>query len=175
MPRFSKIIYCTVVALFAMWHQHCSAQENPYPPYDPDVPEMADIQRVIDASMDDIEDSLKIRNDFQPFATVILQNDSIADIHVAQKNGEVFSIAAFEDQLSINALNGTYKVVCIFYLDASNDPAATGNSKIVKIHAEHTNDDFAYRFEFPFTRNARRQIVFGETAVDFEPQIMFKP
>lgn len=174
MSRFSRIIYGSLIVLFFMVQQHCFAQENPYPPYDPDVPEMTDIQRVIDASMDDVEDSLRIRGSFQPFATVILQNDSIADIHVAQKSGEAYSIAELEDQLSVNALNGTYKVVCIFYLEASDDPAATGNSKVVKIHAEHTNDDFAYRFEFPYTRNAKHQIVFGETAVDFEPQIMFK-
>jgi len=175
MPRSVKIICCCLVLLLSIRHQHCMAQESPYPPYDPDVPEMADIQKIIDASMDDIEDSLKAKGTFLPFATVILQNDSIADIHVAQKNGEAYNVAELEDQLSINALNGTYKVVCIFHLDASDDPAATSDSKIVKVHAEHTNDDFAYRFEFPFTKNTKRQIVFGETAVDFEPQVMFKP
>lgn len=154
--------------------KHAAAQENPYPPYDPDVPEMADIQRTIDASMDDIEDSLRIRGKFEPFATVILQNDSIADIRVASKDG-TYSVEELEDQLSINALNGTYKVVSIFYLADSEDPAATNDSKVVKIHSEHTNDDFAYRFEFPFTKNAKRQIVFGETLANFEPQVMFKP
>jgi hypothetical protein len=154
---------------------HSRAQEVVYPPYDPDAPELSDIQRTIDDAMDDVEDSLKKHGTFQPFAVVLLDNDSIAEIRVRREAGKTFSIRDLEEELSINALKGVYKVVSIFYLSPSANELPGKNNNVVTIHAEHSNDDFAYHFEYPFSRTAKTGVVFEAPTANFEEQVMFKP
>lgn len=154
---------------------HSHAQEVVYPPYDPDAPELADIQKTIDDAMDDVEDSLKKHGTFQPFAVVLMDNDSIAEIHVKKEAGKTFSVQDLEEELSINALKGVYKVVSIFYLSQSANEVPEKNNHVVTIHAEHSNDDFAYRFEYPYSKTTKSGVVFEAPTANFEEQVMFKP
>lgn len=155
---------------------YAKAQQAPaYPPYDPDAPELADIQRTIDDAMDDIEDSIKLKGNFKPFAVVILANDSLAEIHAGKEQKDSFSIQDLEEELSIDALKGNYKVVSIFYMTKSTNDLLEPDTKVVAIHAEHTEDDYAYHFEYPYSKPTPKSVVFMEPLANFEEQIMFKP
>lgn len=160
--------------LFSFASCKAKAQDVVYPPYDPDAPELLDIQRTIDASMDDVEDSLQKHGTFKTFATAILPNDSIVDIQVKDVTKN-YTVAELEEELSVDALKGNYKVISIFYMYTMPDSAGLKGYKAVAVHAEHTNDDFAYRFEYPFSRSSKRIITFEAPTANFEEQIMFKP
>lgn len=158
----------------AQQQQEQQQADNKYPPYDPDAPELKDIQRTIDDAMDDVEDSLNLHGRFQPFAVVILKNDSIAEIH-AKNMTDSFSYKDLEEELTIDALQGNYKVVSIFYLADTNDETKETNTSVVAIHAEHTDDEFAYHFEYPYTKSANHKVVFRAPTAGFEDQVMYKP
>lgn len=150
------------------------AQEPQYPAYDTTAEELSDIQRVIDATLPDIEAMLKKKGAFSPFATVILANDSIADIAVKDSTRS-YTEDELKEELSIGALKGAYKAVVIFSAGSTNSPSDGKATKAVLVFAEHTNDDFAYLFYYPYKITARREVVFGESFGDFAPQVMFKP
>lgn len=155
--------------------QQQQQQQPTYPPYNPDAPELVDIQRTIDDAMDDIEDSIKLKGSFKPFAVVILANDSIAEIHATKEQKDSFNMQDLEEELSIEALKGNYKVVSIFYLAKSTNNLLEPDTKVVAIHAEHTEDDFAYHFEYPYSKPTPKSVVFMEPLANFEEQVMFKP
>ncbi|WP_162903347.1 hypothetical protein [Taibaiella koreensis] len=150
------------------------AQEPQYPAYDTTAEELADIQRVIDATLPDVEAMLKKKGSFLPFATVILANDSIADIAV-KDSAKAYTADDLKEELSIDALKGAYKAVVIFSAGRINDPSDGKETKAVLVFAEHTNDDFAYLFYYPYKITARKEVIFGESFGDFAPQVMFKP
>jgi len=150
------------------------AQEPQYPAYDTAAEELGDIQRVIDATLPDIETMLKKKGTFRPFATVILLNDSIADIDV-KDSAKSYTEDDLKEELSIDALKGAYKAIVIFSAGRTTDPSDGKETKAITVFAEHTNDDFAYLFYYPYTITARREVIFGESFGDFAPQVMFKP
>jgi hypothetical protein len=174
MPAFRPIVLFFFILLVSC-HSKAQQPASVYPPYNPDAPELVDIQRTIDDAMDDVEDSLKLKGTFKPFAVVILANDSIAEIHAGKEQKDSFSMQDLEEELSIDALKGNYKVVTIFYPAKSTNNLLEPDTKIVAIHAEHTDDDFAYRFEYPYSKPTPKTIVFGEPLANFEEQVMFKP
>jgi len=151
------------------------AQGNGYPEYDTASPGLLDIQRVIDASLPDVEAMLKKKNSFLPFATVILANDSLADISIKDSTKTVYTADDLKEELSIGALKGLYKAVVIFSVDEVPDPVNEKPKKAIAVFAEHTDDDFAYLFYYPYAINAKRQITFSEPFGDFAQQVMFKP
>jgi len=163
--------FCLYLALPACGRAQEPASE--YPPYNPDAPELADIQLTVDEGMDTAEDSLKMSGTFRPFAVALTADDSIAVINVGKTPGKSYTAKDLEEELSIDALNGVYKVVSIFYLDSRTyEPGA--HSKAVHIHAEHTNDDFAYHFEYPFSKT-KAEVTFEAPTARYEQQEMYKP
>src|SRR5689334_3778127 len=125
MPFQQTIRVFIICCMLTLLSCHSKAQQNNastvYPPYNPDAPELVDIQRTIDDAMDDIEDSLKLKGSFKPFAVVILANDSIAEIRAGKDQKDTFNMKDLEEELSIDALNGIYKVVSIFYMAKSTN------------------------------------------------------
>jgi hypothetical protein len=159
--------------LFLVFLNPAKAQNN-YPEYDTASPELEDVQRVINASLPDIEVQLKQKCTFKPFASIILANDSIADIAVADTAKKTYTADDLKEELSIGALKGLYKVVVIFSIETVSDPDGK-QKKSVAVFAEHTNDDFAYLFYYPYSITAKKEVVFGDSFGDFAPQVMFKP
>jgi hypothetical protein len=166
--------FCISLLLFFAC-KPCTAQENNYPAYDTTSPQLNDIQRVIDATLPDIETMLKQKGSFTPFATVTLANDSLADIAIKDPLKKAPTADDLKEELSINALKGLYKVVVIFSVENITDPASGKEKKAVAVFAEHTDDDFAYLFYYPFSISAKKEVSFGESFGDFAPQVMFKP
>lgn len=151
-----------------------SKAQNTYPEYDTASPELNDIQRVINETLPDIEMMLKQRATFLPFASVILANDSIADITITD-TGKTYTVDDLKEELSIGALKGLYKVVVIFSIEMVSVPGNGKQKKSVAVFAEHTNDDFAYLFYYPYTITPKKEVVFDDSFGDFAPQVMFKP
>jgi hypothetical protein len=166
-------IFLLVLIIFTFTGS-AKAQDNNYPQYDTAAPELLDVQRVINATLPDIETMLKQKGTFKPFATVILANDSIADIAVSDPT-KTYTADDLKEELSIGALKGEYKVVVIFSAETVAPPGTEQSSKAIAVFAEHTNDDFAYLFYYPYTIGARKEVKFGESFGDFAPQVMFKP
>lgn len=150
------------------------AQGNKYPPYDSTAPELTDIQRVLNATLPDIEMLLRQKGTFRPFASVILANDSLADISIQDTTGKEYSADELKEELSIGALKGWYKVVVIFAPETISDPESGKAEKAVAVFAEHTNDDFAYLFYYPYTLSDKKEVLFGDSFGDFAPQVMFR-
>lgn len=169
--RLPARLFAITIILF-VFAQKTTAQN--YPAYDTASEELIDIQRLVNNTLPDIEAMLVAKRAFKPFASVILANDSIADIEVAKTKAD-YSEDDLKEELSIGALKGEYKVVAIFSDTHITDPETGKDTKAVAVFAEHTNDDFAYLFYYPYTRNARREVVFGNSFGDFAPQVMFKP
>ncbi len=170
---YVKTICISLLLLFAF--TKLGAQENNYPEYDTTSTELNDIQRIIDATLPDIETMLRQKGTFTPFASVILANDSLADIAVGAPSKSAPSADELKEELSIGALKGLYKVVVIFSVEKITDPANGKEKKAVAVFAEHTNDDFAYLFYYPYTTGPKKEVIFGESFGDFAPQVMFKP
>lgn len=166
-------VFLFVLTLFTFAH-NARAQDNNYPQYDTAAPELIDVQRVINNTLPDIEAMLKQKGTFKPFATVIMANDSIADIAVADPK-KTYTTDELKEELSIGALKGEYKVVVIFSKETVAPPGMEESSNAIAVFAEHTNDDFAYLFYYPYTIGARKEVTFGESFGDFAPQVMFKP
>ena len=164
----------SLILIFLAVFTKAEAQNN-YPEYDTASPELEDVQRVINASLPDIEVLLKQKGTFKPFASVILANDSIADIAVADTAKKTYTADDLKEELSIGALKGLYKVVVIFSIETVSDPDNGKQKKSVAVFAEHTNDDFAYLFYYPYSITAKKEVVFGDSFGDFAPQVMFKP
>jgi chlorite dismutase len=150
------------------------AKAQSYPEYDTASPELNDIQQVINEALPDIETKLKLKGTFKPFATVILANDSIADIAITDTTKKAYTANDLKEELSIGALKGLYKVVIIFSIETVSDPNGE-QKKSVAVFAEHTNDDFAYLFYYPFSITAKKEVIFEDSFGDFAPQVMFKP
>lgn len=156
----------------------CSLQKvaaKGYQDYDTASEELADIQRAIESALPDIETALKTKGSFKPFAVVVLANDSIAEIEVTDSVKTTYTEDDLKEELSIDALNGVYKVVAIFYLSPATDPATGKTAKTVAVFAEHTNDDFAYLFYYPYKIGPGKEVIFGDSFGDLAPQVMFKP
>lgn len=151
-----------------------NAKAQNYPEYDTASPELNDIQQVINETLPDIELKLKQKGTFKPFATVILANDSIADIAITDTTKKTYTADDLKEELSIGALKGLYKVVVIFSIETVSDPNGE-QKKSVAVFAEHTNDDFAYLFYYPFAITAKKEVIFEDSFGDFAPQVMFKP
>jgi hypothetical protein len=163
----------SLVFIFLAVFTKAKAQNN-YPEYDTASPELNDIQQVISETLPDIELMLKQKGTFKPFATVILANDSIADIAIADTAKKIHTAAELKEELSINALKGLYKVVVIFSIETVPDPNGD-RKKSIAVFAEHTNDDFAYLFYYPYSIAAKKEVIFEDSFGDFAPQVMFKP
>jgi chlorite dismutase len=163
----------SLVFIFLAVFTKAKAQNN-YPEYDTASPELNDIQQVISETLSDIELMLKQKGTFKPFATVILTNDSVADIAIADTAKKIYTAAELKEELSINALKGLYKVVVIFSIETVPDPNGE-RKKSVAVFAEHTNDDFAYLFYYPYSITAKKEVIFEDSFGDFAPQVMFKP
>jgi len=116
-----------------------------------------------------------LKGSFKPFAVVILANDSIAEIRAGKDQKDTFNMKDLEEELSIDALNGIYKVVSIFYMAKSTNNLLEPDTKVVAIHSEHTEDDFAYHFEYPYSKPTPKTVIFTEPLANFEEQVMFKP
>lgn len=164
-----------LLSICCLSYHPATAQDNHYPEYDNTSPELIDIQRVIDATLPDIEVMLKQRGTFKPFASVILADDSLADIAIADSTKTTHTADELKEELSIGALRGLYKVVVIFSTETVTDPATGKSTKGIAVFAEHTDNDFAYLFYYPYSVNAKKTVLFGESFGDFAPQVMFKP
>lgn len=174
MHRCTLVVFCFLFIFFS-YSPGYAQTAGTYPAYDTTAQELADIQRLIDATLPDVEAVLKKKGSFKPFATVILANDSIAEIDVKDSTKAGYTEDDLKEELSIGALKGTYKVVAIFYIRETSDPGTGKNTKAVAVFAEHTNDDFAYLFFYPYKITARKELIFGDSFGDFAPQVMFKP
>lgn len=162
------------VLIFLAVFTQAKAQNN-YPEYDTASPELNDIQRVINETLPDIEMMLKQKGTFKPFASVILANDSIADIAITDTAKKTYTTDDLKEELSIGALKGLYKVVVIFSIEMVSVPDNDKQKKSVAVFAEHTNDDFAYLFYYPYSITAKKEVIFDDSFGDFAPQVMFKP
>lgn len=175
LPCLMKKILFLIVLLAGLGLQPVSAQENNYPAYDTNAPELIEIQDVIAETLPDAESMLAKGGTFKPFASVILANDSLASIQVTSAIRLDYTVDDLKEQLSIDALRGRYKVVVLFYLTKVPDPVTGKEILAVGVFAEHTNDDFAYLFYYPYKIDAQKKVQFGESFGDFAPQVMFKP
>jgi chlorite dismutase len=164
----------SLVLIFLAVFTQAKAQ-NTYPEYDTASPELNDIQRVINETLPDIEMMLKQKGTFKPFASVILANDSIADIAITDTAKKTYTVDDLKEELSIGALKGLYKVVVIFSIEMVSAPDNDKPKKSVAVFAEHTNDDFAYLFYYPYSITAKKEVIFDDSFGDFAPQVMFRP
>ncbi len=171
--RFTGIALFFV--LFCCALQSVAAGNRSYQDFDTASQELADIQKVIETALPDIESSLKTRGSFKPFAVVLLANDSIAAIEVKDSTDKGYTEEDLKEELTIGALKGIYKVVVVFSLNQVPDPDSGKNIKAITVFAEHTNDDFAYLFYYPYSISARKDVIFGDSFGDIAPQVMFKP
>lgn len=172
-------MYFRGLALFLLTFYCClqqaAAARKGYPDYDTTAQELKDIQRVVNETLPDVEALLKKTGSFKPFAVVILANDSLAEIAVKDTAKTGYTEEDLKEELSIGALKGMYKVVAIFYPSQVTDPATGKVSKAVALFAEHTDDDFAYLFYYPYKISPGKGVIFGDSFGDFAPQVMFKP
>src|SRR5690349_16626671 len=118
-----------ILLLFICNFNYTQLSAQNYPEYDTASPELTDIQRVIDATLPDIEIMLKQKGTFAPFASVILANDSLADIALKDPSKKAPTADELKEDLSINALKGLYKVVVIFSAEKVRDPAGGKEEK----------------------------------------------
>jgi hypothetical protein len=170
--RFTGIVLSLVLLCCSV--PQAAAHTGGYQDFDTASEELADMQRVIEAAMPDIESLLKTNSSFKPFAVTILANDSIAEIEVKDSTGKGYTEDDLKEELSIGALKGDYKVVAIFYMSQVADPATGKMVKAVAVFAEHHHDDFAYLFYYPYTLSAKKEVIFGDSFGDLAPQVMYK-
>lgn len=167
-------MYCRKILLLLLVCCSFAARSNGQE-YDTAAAELDDIQRVVEATLPDIETMLSEKGNFRPFAMVILANDSIAEISVPDSVKNTYTEDDLKEELSIGALKGDYRVVVIFYPARTTDPATSKRVTAVALFAEHTNDDIAYQLYYPYTITPRKEVVFGESFGDVVPQVMFNP
>jgi|GEM_PF-1001030 len=167
-------LYQKLLLLLLLFGPLTLAAQQSYPEYDTSAGQLQDIQRLVDATLPDIEAMLKQSGSFRPFASVILANDSIAEITVSDPSKTGYTPDELKEELSIDALKGVYKVVAVFYADRQADPETGKDTQVIAVFAEHTDDDFAYLFYYPFSVNARKEVIFGDSFGDFAPQVMFR-
>lgn len=154
------------------------AQTSGQQAFQTDSEELTAVQRLINETFPAIEAQLKVHKTFEPMAAVIMADDSLGSVDVSTK--EKFpdteaKVAALKEELSIGALKGEYKAVAVFYDTTVTDPNTGATIRAVGVFAEHTNDDFAYLFYYPYRITARKDVEFGESFGDFAPQVMYKP
>lgn len=137
--------------------------------------ELIAIQRLINETFPAVESLLQAKRTFGPLAAVIMADDSLGVADVSLKSDTGNRVAAMQEALSIGALKGEYKAVAIFYDTTIADPGTGAMIKVVAVFAEHTNDDFAYLFYYPYRFNAKKEVEFGPSFGDFAPQVMYKP
>ena len=140
--------------------------------------ELVAVQRLINETFPSIEALLKKDKTFAPVAAVIMADDSLGTVDVTSDKAAPDTgnkVAAIQEALSIGALKGEYKAVAIFYDTTIADPNTGAMIKVVAVFAEHTNDDFAYLFYYPYRFTARKDVEFGPSFGDFARQVMYKP
>ena len=98
-----------LIVFFCCGLQQAAARPGSYQDLDTASQELADIQRVIEAALPDIEASLKTNSSFKPFAMTIMANDSIAEIEVRDSTGKGYTEDDLKEELSIGALKETTK------------------------------------------------------------------
>lgn len=170
LPRFITVL---LFALFLM-PQTGRAQVA----FDTESEELVAVQRMINETFPDIEAQLKTGKPLPPQATVIMADDSLGSVDLAtpeKLSGTESKVAALKEELSIGALKGTYKAVAIFYDTTVANPETGVMTRAIAIFAEHTNDDFAYLFYYPYRVTAKKTVEFGTSFGDFAPQEMYKP
>lgn len=172
---FMKSSGIAVILIVIFPFLQAKAQDT-YPNYDTTSAGLNDIQHVINETLPDIEHLLQGKRTFRPFASVLLANDSIATIDAAASIKNGYTEEELKEELSIGALKGLYKVVAIFYQTLIIDPTDGKEKNAVVVFAEHTDDDFAYLFYYPFIISpGKKEVIFEDSFGDFAPQVMFKP
>lgn len=170
MPFLKGIILSIICILFFS----CSGNAQEYDTDEDLSAELADIQRIIDATMPEIEEMLKKGERIKPFATVILsRNDSLADITVPYTTP--VTVGMLKEEISIEALRGTYKAVAIFSESIQDEENTDLPTMVIEVFAEHTNEDNAYLFFYPFTIGKNFEVNFGESFGDIAPPEIYKP
>lgn len=138
-----------------------------------------DIQLLIDATLPMIDSLLTMgQNDYLGI-TVMMADGSIAEVDVdlppEAGNDPEARLALVQEELSLGALKGEYRAVALFYDGRAIDAASGTERSAVIVWAEHTSDDFAYRFSYPYWRDAKGDIEYGEGSGEVMEQIMYKP
>ena len=173
LPAFFFLFLCFVTRL--------NAQTDRKMVFDPYAEEVRDIQNLIVEIFPEIEDALKSKDSLVPFAAVITATDSIGIINISLKknatieNATPVLVAELKDELNIPALKGEYKIIAVFYKTLVTDPETLNETDAIAIFAEHTNDDFAYLFYYPYRLSPEKEMIYGNSFGDFAPQEMFKP
>ncbi len=170
---FLRFMACTLLA-FLLFPHTGRAQAA----FDTESEELIAVQRMINESFPAIEAELKTGKPLEPQAMVIMADDSLGSVNLASPGkltGTESKVAALKDELSIGALKGEYKAVAIFYDTTVTDPGTGGTTRAIAVFAEHTNDDFAYLFYYPYRLTAKKTVEFGTSFGDFAPQEMYKP
>jgi hypothetical protein len=138
---------------------------------DDDAAQLVDIQRLIDANFPDIEIAL-IRGKLIPLAAVIMADNSMGAVEPGNAS-RGSGVAELKEALSIGALRGTYKAIAVFSDTLITQPGG-GQVHAIAVHAEHTLDDFAYLFFYPYERKGKN-IIFQESFGDTVAQEVYKP
>lgn len=173
LPVLCFLFFCCVTRL--------NAQADLKMVFDPYAPEVTDIQNLIVETFPEIEDALKYKDSLTPFAAVITATDSIGIIDISLKKNAIVErttpalVAGLKEELNIPALKGEYKIIAIFYKTLVTDPETLTETDAIAVFAEHTNDDFAYLFYYPYRLSKEKEMIYGNSFGDFAPQEMFKP
>lgn len=163
-----------VLTAFCAFFFSCSGSAQEYNTDEDLSVDMEDIQRIIDATMPEIEEMLQKGERIKPFATVILSsNDSLADITVPANT--TVTVQMLKEEISIEALRGTYKAVAIFSETIQDEEDTDLPTMAIEIFAEHTNEENAYLFFYPFKIGKKYEVEFGESFGDMVPSEIYKP
>lgn len=169
-----KHIYLLLFLLSCLARMPAHAQEHTYPEYDTASPELRDIQRLVANTLPGIETMLARHGTFMPFAAVVLDNGDEGEIHVTSGIRLDYTVDDLKEQLTIDALKGKYRLIVLFYVSQVPDPATGKEVTAVGVFAEHSNDDFAYQFYYPYKIDLRKKVAFGASFGDFAEQVMFR-
>lgn len=173
--RFRTIL-TFVLLILVLPAVHAQTPDTDPAAFQTESEELVAVQRLINETFPAVEALLKTKKTFAPIAAVIMADDSLGQVDVSKGTADTGNrVAAIQEALSIGALKGAYKAVAIFYDTTIADPNTGAMIKVVAVFAEHTNDDFAYLFYYPYRFNARKEIEFGPSFGDFAPQVMYKP
>lgn len=147
--------------------------------FEPESEEMTAIQRLIDETFPAIEILIKKGDFFDPLATVLFADDSTGVVEItagmSHLPDSVKKADALKEALSIGALKGEYKAVAVFYDTIVPAPNTGIPTPAIAVFAEHTNDDFAYLFYFPYHFKKGKSVEFENSFGDYAPQVMYKP
>jgi hypothetical protein len=174
----SKILILLFMILSASVSLQAQTPDTDPAAFQTESEELLAVQRLINETFPSIEALLKKDKTFAPIASVIMADDSLGTVDVTSEKSATDTgnkVAAIQEALSIGALRGEYKAVAIFYDTTIADPNTGAKIKVVAVFAEHTNDDFAYLFYYPYRITARKDVEFGPSFGDFAPQVMYKP